>query len=150
MSSFLSSSYGRSRPALVLSLAALWLSSCGATTVRTDRTEGLPERCEGACREGDVCQNGFALRCECALHYDPQCGGAERILDPPTWQWSCGPSDPTSDRGDGCPFAQPAEGAACSEERTCRYPSVCGWHGQDATCATGIWHVAPFMTDPPA
>ena len=136
---------------LALSLTALWLSSCGATTTseHTDHTEGLPERCEGACHEGDVCQNGIAYRCECTLRYDRQCGGAQRIEQPPSWQWSCGPSDPTMDRGDGCPFAQPAEGAACSGHRTCRYPGECEWHGQDAACASGVWHVAPFMTDPP-
>lgn len=79
------------------------------------------------------------------------CGGIDRELDPPTWQWSCTPLDPSADRGDGCPFALPESGSHCPiEGARCQYSDdPCGWDGTAATCAGGTWALAGYAHEPP-
>ena len=132
------------------------LAGCGAAAPESERGEGDRSagdelrRCAGACTDGDLCrESSIDWRCECAHHADLACGGAERLPGPGTWQWTCTPIDPRTDRGDGCPFGTPAAGAACDVARTCRYADGCGWHGVDATCADGRWAVEQFMLPPP-
>lgn len=141
------------------SLFFVMLAACGASSseqrAQTTGTGGesadpIPERCEGSCTTSDVCQNGFAWRCQCTEHQDVNCGGAARIEAPPTWQWECAPIDPAADRGDGCPFTQPAEGSTCAGDRSCRYgDGPCQWAGTDASCSGGAWHLVPFAVPPP-
>ena len=110
-----------------------------------------PEPCTGACPgAGATCTRGPAWSCTCTEHADVNCGGAQRMLGPSWWAWSCVPTDDSADRGDGCPFAEPIEGSPCSGAPTCRYEQgPCGWSGVDAACVGGAWHLTAFMMPPP-
>lgn len=110
---------------------------------------GPTGQCSGACTDGDRCEGAVAWSCGCTLHADVNCGGAQRALGPGWWAWSCTPLDGATDRGDGCPFAMPSEGAACRTPQQCRYAEGCGWNGTDATCDGHRWRLTTFMSPPP-
>jgi hypothetical protein len=85
--------------------------------------------------------------CDETITYAPHCGGAAyepmQSVGPPTWQ--CTPTDPTSDRGDGCPFSPPLDGTMCPRpDVSCSYggPDGCGnFAGAVAQCSAGHWAV---------
>jgi hypothetical protein len=109
-------------------------------------------RCVGACgAEGDACTDARGWHCRCEWQHDLICGGAYRSPNPPVLGWACAPFDPTTDRGDGCPYAAPSAGQACRVASTlaCRYAPGCGWSGVDASCVGGRWAVTPFQLPPP-
>ncbi len=111
-----------------------------------------PRDCAGACAaEGQSCVDQRGWQCQCQWHHDQICGGAYRPPDPPVLGWSCAPSDPGADRGDGCPFEQPRAGLACSvsASMSCHYAPGCGWSGVDASCVGGRWTVTEFHMPPP-
>lgn len=141
---------------------AVLLVACGAhhateppPTATPPPTVVVPpstEPCAGPCLgQGATCTDrGPDWICTCTQILDVNCGGAPRQLAPPVWGWSCSAADPTRDRGDGCSFAEPADGASCEGERTCRYPDgPCGLFGRDAACAGGTWHLTPYAMPPP-
>lgn len=149
---------------------ALALLACGGPQSRADepqdeahRTDWIHEaaheghgaptsECTGVCVEGATCTAPpIGWSCGCVEHPDVNCGGAPRRLGPSTWAWTCTPSDPATDRGDGCPYGAPTEAAACgAPPRTCRYAdSHCGYSGIDATCEGGLWHLVPYAMPPP-
>jgi hypothetical protein len=122
-------------------------------TLSTEPDAGVAApRCAGSCSaEGDACRDPRGWNCRRDWHQDQICGGAFRQLNPPELAWSCAPADPTTDRGDGCPFGEPAAGQACSAPASlaCRYAPACGWSGVDAACVRGRWSVTEFHLPPP-
>lgn len=147
---------------LVLALALAVTVGCGAhaaegTTTTTTTTPppttsaGATPLCSGTCpTEGARCVDERGWSCACSLYADTPCGGAYRPTRPPELAWSCAPTDPSADRGDGCPFTLPADGTRCAPSRTCRYASDgCGYSGSDANCEGGVWRLVPFRMPPP-
>ncbi|MBN8615257.1 MAG: hypothetical protein J0L92_31965, partial [Deltaproteobacteria bacterium] len=83
------------------------------------------------------------------LQSTPKCSALSPA--PPVLAWSCAPVEPDADRGDGCPFRQPAAGERCRlrGDIACRYAEGCGYDGTDASCVGGRWSVVPFAMPPP-
>ncbi|MBX7196357.1 MAG: hypothetical protein K1X94_30165 [Sandaracinaceae bacterium] len=107
--------------------------------------------CTGACSEGDHCTNAQGWPCRCEMHVSPVCGGAYHEPDPPYPAYTCTPPHPTADRGDGCPYREPTDGARCTNgPATCAYAhGPCGWSGSNATCRAGRWSVETWARPPP-
>ncbi len=121
------------------------------TTTLRDTQTTAPRPCTGSCRAGEACIDPRAgWRCECTLHADLVCGGAYREPAPPQLLWSCAPTDPGTDRGDGCPFGEPTHGARCTTARAgCSYSSGCGYSGTTASCVGGHWQLESWAVPPP-
>lgn len=105
--------------------------------------------CPSTCEEGQTCDDGRGWLCTCVWIADQVCGGAYRQPSPSVLGFVCAPRDGTSDRGDGCPYAQPTDGAPCAGDHACRYAEGCGWNGTDAACLGGRWQLTAFAMPPP-
>lgn len=88
----------------------------------------------GASYEDD---RGFT--CTCELDPAGHCGGPTL---PDRYGYRCVPADRSVDRGDGCPFGAPEDGAACSTDAACLYPLDACWQATaNARCESGVWRV---------
>jgi hypothetical protein len=125
-------------------------TSTTTTTTTSTATTGLPDRCEGACTDGERCLNGLDWQCTCEHHPDINCGGAQRRLGPGTWAWACVRPNPPPPAATDCPASTPADASPCTAVTDCTYrDGGCGWSGANAHCDGSTWRVEQWMLPPP-
>lgn len=146
------------------SLAAVLLVACVTVTppATTSREAAAPPARAPECpatfdkaRSGaSPCGPSFSGACQyaegfCGCREVERCSGVPppepdptKPPPPPVYEWTC----ETTIRSDGCPGAEPEQGAACSVgERSCSYGRCCV---QQMDCRSGKWELGGLQCPP--